>query len=126
MIDYDYIDFPVHILSFNGYKQPSNKNFIKISSRTPVYEYPESIVIKARGGGRTYAKSFDCYGILRGAKHWNPSSSMITSKLIVRAFYSDSDNKWFYAFNGFGPQDLVDKMAKIQKFITEYSTHFKI
>lgn len=125
MNDFPYIDFPVHILSFQGFRQPDNKNIVKISSRTAVCDYPQGIVVKARPGySQFYAKGFDCYAITRTL---SPNGrSYINEKMILRAYFNDFHKQWFYYYYGGAVEQVVEKMYKTQKFVTEYSENYKI
>jgi len=138
LTQYDYIDFPVSLVSFNGYVPVNNPMFIKVHSKTPRGTLSDGVTIYVGQRvipGEGYCKSFDAYFVLRG-EYDNPYTgkpvSYVRDRLIMRMYRRQSDDQqnphyyWEFCFNGNCSLDQFDKVNKIKQFLIEYAENFKI
>ena len=132
-ISYPYIDFPVSIVSFDGFVPINNPNFTKISSKTLKCDFQNGITIKVRSavGAAGYAKWFEIYNIIRTEHPNNYGKTWISRKMIMRIYSGKTvwDNpgseEWQIDFNGGMTHENLDKMLKVKDFILEYAENFK-
>lgn len=138
LTQYDYIDFPVSIASFNGYVPVNNPMFIKVHSKTPRGTLADGVTIYV--GARAvpeegYCKHFEAYFVVRDEyenQYTGKTVSYIKERLIMRIYrssFGDPDNRsyqWQFDFTGNCSEHNFEKMKKIKQFLLEYAENFKI
>jgi hypothetical protein len=123
--DFSHINFPLHIMSFNGYSQPNNPNIKKIRSSTRTWDLPDGITVKLVASPYSgYAKAFHCYGVKRYQKP-HDAESYIIDKAIMKMYYYKERGEWICYLSGGASSEIMDKLDETRKFILEYSKQFK-
>lgn len=135
---YDYIDFPVSLVSFSGYVPVNNPMFVKIPSKTRRGSLSDGVTIYTCHSSfeeKGYCKSFEVYFVVTDEYENQYSGKLCTyikERLIFRMYrrvtreQPNREYEWEFGFNGHCSEENFDKIEKVKRFLLEYVENFKI